>query len=296
MILRGLVVLIWGSEPLNFPAALPLVVITIVGVPFYPAQLCLIGALALVTLAAWVFLRFTRLGMAMRAVASNETAALLAGVSVDRIHATAWMLSAAIAAVAGMLFALNFKLAPDMWFQGLKSFPAVILGGLDSVIGASLAGLIIGVIERPGAGLSRRRFARDRRLRGDHRRVDGPALRPVRQPRHRAGLIRCAPDITRRPSARSSRSATVEAVWGWTIALIAALLIAPFLMGAYALTLMVVDPHRRDRRGRLEPADRHDRTDFVGPGRLPGGRRLYQRDPSERLPRAGLDRPACGRR
>lgn len=147
VILRGLVVLIWGSEPLNFPAALPSSVITIVGVPFYPAQLCLIGALALVTLAAWVFLRFTRLGMAMRAAASNETAALLAGVSVDRIHATAWMLSAAIAAVAGMLFALNFKLAPDMWFQGLKSFPAVILGGLDSVMGASLAGLIIGVIE-----------------------------------------------------------------------------------------------------------------------------------------------------
>jgi branched-chain amino acid transport system permease protein len=62
------------------------------------------------------------------------------------------MLSAAIAAVAGVLFAINFKLAPDLWFQGLKSFPAVILGGLDSVIGASLAGLIIGVIENLAQG------------------------------------------------------------------------------------------------------------------------------------------------
>jgi branched-chain amino acid transport system permease protein len=152
VILRGIVVLIWGSEPLNFPAGLSTHVISIVGVPFYPAQLALLGALALVTLCAWLFLRFTRLGMAMRAVAANETAALLMGVSVDRIHAAAWMLSAAIAAIAGMLFALNFKLAPDMWFQGLKSFPAVILGGLDSVIGASLAGLIIGVIENLAQG------------------------------------------------------------------------------------------------------------------------------------------------
>lgn len=152
VILRGVVVLVWGSEPLNFPARLSVAVINVLGVPFYPAQLYLIGALALVTLLAWLFLRFSRLGMAMRAVAANETAALLTGVSVDRIHAVAWMLSAAIAAIAGMLFAINFKLAPDMWFQGLKSFPAVILGGLDSVIGASLAGLIIGVIENLAQG------------------------------------------------------------------------------------------------------------------------------------------------
>jgi branched-chain amino acid transport system permease protein len=152
VILRGVVVLIWGSEPLNFPAGMPMSVVYIAGVPFYPAQLCLIGALALVTLLAWLFLRFSRLGVAMRAVAANETAALLAGISVERIHAIAWMLSSAIAAIAGVLFAINFKLAPDLWFQGLKAFPAVILGGLDSVIGASVAGLIIGVIESLAQG------------------------------------------------------------------------------------------------------------------------------------------------
>lgn len=152
VILRGIVVLVWSAEPFNFPAGLPTNVVSVAGVPFYPAQLALLGALALVTLCAWLFLRFTRLGTAMRAVAANETAALLMGISVERIHAAAWMLSAAIAAIAGVLFAINFKLAPDMWFQGLKSFPAVILGGLDSVIGAALAGLIIGVIENLSQG------------------------------------------------------------------------------------------------------------------------------------------------
>jgi branched-chain amino acid transport system permease protein len=152
VILRGLTIMIWGSEPYNFTAGIPATVIDVAGVPFYPAQLYLIAALAIVALLAWLFMRFSRMGIAMRAVAANETAALLVGVSVSRIHALAWMLSSGIAAVAGLLFAANFKLAPDLWFQGLKSFPAVILGGMDSVVGAALAGLIIGVIENLAQG------------------------------------------------------------------------------------------------------------------------------------------------
>ncbi len=152
VILRGVTIMIWGSEPFNFTAGLPSTVIKVFGVPFYPAQLILIGALGLVSLLTWLFFRFTRMGIAMRAVADNETAALLTGVSVSRIHAFAWMLSAAISAVTGVLFAANFKLAPDIWFQGLKSFPAVILGGLDSVGGAAIGGLIIGLIENLSQG------------------------------------------------------------------------------------------------------------------------------------------------
>ena len=152
VILRGVTIIVWGSEPFNFTAGMSSTVIILGGVPFYPAQLYLIAALAVVVLAAWLFLRFSRYGIAMRAVAANETAALLVGVSVSRIHALAWMLSSGIAAIAGMLFAANYKLAPDIWFQGLKSFPAVILGGMDSVVGAAVGGLIIGVIENLSQG------------------------------------------------------------------------------------------------------------------------------------------------
>ncbi len=152
VILRGMTILIWGSEPLNFTAGMSFQVIKIGGTPFYPAQLWLIAALAIVVAAVWAFLRFSRYGVAMRATASNETAALLVGVSVSQIHALAWMISSAIAAIAGLLFAINFKLAPDMWFQGLKSFPAVILGGLDSIGGAALGGLVIGLIESLSQG------------------------------------------------------------------------------------------------------------------------------------------------
>ena len=147
VVLRGVTIMIWGPDPFNFTAGIPTEVVQVGGVPFYPAQLYLIAALAILTFGAWLFLRFSRLGIAMRAVAANETAALLVGISVSRIHMVAWMLSAAIASVAGVLFAANFKLAPDLWFQGLKSFPAVILGGLDSVIGSAAAGIVIGLIE-----------------------------------------------------------------------------------------------------------------------------------------------------
>ncbi len=147
VVLRGVTIMIWGPDPFNFTAGIPTEVVQVGGVPFYPAQLYLIAALAVLTFGAWLFLRFSRLGIAMRAVAANETAALLVGISVSRIHMVAWMLSAAIASVAGVLFAANFKLAPDLWFQGLKSFPAVILGGLDSVIGSAAAGIVIGLIE-----------------------------------------------------------------------------------------------------------------------------------------------------
>ncbi len=152
VILRGLVIIVWGSEPFNFAAGMPSGIISLAGVPFYPAQLYLIAALGVVVLATWLFLSFSRYGIAMRATAANETAALLVGISVSRIHALAWILSSGIAAVAGLLFAANFKLAPDLWFQGLKSFPAVILGGMDSVVGAAAGGLIIGLIENLSQG------------------------------------------------------------------------------------------------------------------------------------------------
>lgn len=152
VILRGICMLIWGPDPHNLTAGVSTTPITLAGLPFYPAQLMSVAALAVCMALAWAFLRFSRIGIAMRAVAANEKAALLVGISVSRIHAIAWALSSALAAVAGVLFAMNFKLAPDMWFQGLKSFPAVILGGLDSILGSAMAGVVIGVVENLSQG------------------------------------------------------------------------------------------------------------------------------------------------
>ena len=152
VILRGLTIMIWGPDPHEFPIGLSSTVVHLGPVPFYPVQLYALGSLAVATAGAWAFFRFTRLGIAMRAVAANEGAAMLMGIRVDRIHMLAWSFSAAIAALAGVLFAAMFKLGPTIWFEGLRSFPAVILGGLDSVLGAALGGLVVGVIENMAQG------------------------------------------------------------------------------------------------------------------------------------------------
>jgi branched-chain amino acid transport system permease protein len=152
VILRGITIMIWGPDPYEFPMEAASRVIMIGRIPFYEVQLYALATLAIVSIGAWAFFRFTRLGTAMRAVAANEGAAMLMGIEVSRIHMIAWGLSAAIAALAGVLFAALFKLGPTIWFEGLRSFPAVILGGLDSVLGAALGGLVVGVIENMAQG------------------------------------------------------------------------------------------------------------------------------------------------
>ncbi len=152
VILRGITIMIWGPDPHEFPTGLSSDVVRIGPVPFYQVQLYGLATLAVLTAAAWAFFRFTRLGIAMRAVAANEGAAMLMGIEVSRIHMIAWAFAAAVAALAGILFASMFKLGPTIWFEGLRSFPAVILGGLDSVLGAALGGLIVGLIENLAQG------------------------------------------------------------------------------------------------------------------------------------------------
>lgn len=152
VILRGATVLIWSTNEDLFDAGFSDTVIEIGPVPFYEAQLYTLAMLAILVAGAWAFFRFSRVGIAMRATANHQTAALLMGISAKRIYALAWALSAAIASVAGVLIATMFTIKPDLWFQGLRSFPAVILGGLDSVLGAALGGLTIGVVENLSEG------------------------------------------------------------------------------------------------------------------------------------------------
>jgi branched-chain amino acid transport system permease protein len=152
VILRGATVLIWSTNEDLFDAGFSDTVVEIGPVPFYEAQLYTLAMLAILVAGAWAFFRYSRLGIAMRATANHQTAALLMGISARRIYALAWALSAAIASVAGVLIATMFTIKPDLWFQGLRSFPAVILGGLDSVLGAALGGITIGVVENLSEG------------------------------------------------------------------------------------------------------------------------------------------------
>lgn len=95
---------------------------------------------------AWFF-KFSKLGLAMRATAFDQQAAQSLGISIKRVFAMAWAISAMVSAVAGVVVGVVNGVSSALSVFGIKVFPAVILGGLDSVIGAVVGGLIIGVLE-----------------------------------------------------------------------------------------------------------------------------------------------------
>jgi branched-chain amino acid transport system permease protein len=152
VILRSCIVLIWDPYPHALELEAGRSIVHFAGVGVRSAQIAVV-ALLLATLAAfWAFFRFSRIGKAMRAVASDERTARLMGISAARIHAVAWAGSSLVAGIAGVLFALLYDLSPAMYHIGLKAFPATILGGLDSVLGSGVGGVLIGVLENLAAG------------------------------------------------------------------------------------------------------------------------------------------------
>lgn len=151
-VLRGTAILVWGADTVEFSAGLSDSIIHIGPVTFYAAQLYAVGTLAVLLAALWALLRFHRIGIAIRAVASNESAALLMGVNVGRIHGFVWAVSSAVSCVSGVLFAAMYHLGPTIWFQALKSFPALVFGGLDSVVGGAIGGIFVGIAENLAQG------------------------------------------------------------------------------------------------------------------------------------------------
>lgn len=93
------------------------------------------------------FFKYSRLGLAMRATAFDQQVAQSLGISVRQMFAMSWAISAMVSAVAGVVVGVVNGVSSALSFFGIKVFPAVILGGLDSVIGAVLGGLIVGLLE-----------------------------------------------------------------------------------------------------------------------------------------------------
>jgi branched-chain amino acid transport system permease protein len=109
----------------------------------------------LVLLLFFIFDRFSRYGLAMRATAVDEEAAMAVGVPVARVYAIAWAIAGGVAAIGG-LFLAGFPSAPNptLGDVALRAFPAIILGGLDSPLGAVVGGVVIGIVEVLTSGYS----------------------------------------------------------------------------------------------------------------------------------------------
>ncbi|MBL0918627.1 MAG: branched-chain amino acid ABC transporter permease [Hydrogenophaga sp.] len=147
VVLRALVTLIWGAAPHKFNVEGADTIVNIGDVGMRASQLTVIVVLLVAIAGFWFFLRHSRFGVAMRAVAADEKTARLMGVSTARVQAVAWAAASGLAGLAGAFFAVIYGLAPTIFELGLKAFPATVLGGFDSILGSAFSGLIIGVLE-----------------------------------------------------------------------------------------------------------------------------------------------------
>jgi branched-chain amino acid transport system permease protein len=95
----------------------------------------------------FAFFRYSRMGLAMRAAAFDQEVALAQGVSVGAVFSLSWAIAGALAAVAGVFVSTGAGVDQQLWIIALKALPVIILGGLDSLGGAVVAGLVVGVIE-----------------------------------------------------------------------------------------------------------------------------------------------------
>jgi len=154
ILLQTLAMMIWGRSPIPFPQVMPSDPIHIGGALISPTQVMLLVLAALSMVGLVLLVERTRMGRAMRATAENPRIAGLMGVDSNRVIVMTFVIGAALAAVAGVMWGANYSSAQfAMGFvPGLKAFSAAVLGGIGNIYGAMLGGILLGLIESLGAG------------------------------------------------------------------------------------------------------------------------------------------------
>ena len=154
IVIQTVAMIIWKPNPVVFPDLLPTDPVHIFGAMLAPKQILILVVSAVMMAGLMLLVNKTRLGRAMRATAENPRIAGLMGVNANLVIAATFAIGAALAAVAGVLVAMNYNIAQfSMGFiPGLKAFTAAVLGGIGNIPGAVLGGLLLGIIESLGAG------------------------------------------------------------------------------------------------------------------------------------------------
>jgi branched-chain amino acid transport system permease protein len=117
------------------------------GIEVEERHLVMFGTTLVLVAILFAFFRYSRMGLAMRAAAFDQEVALAQGVSVGSVFALSWAIAGGLAAIAGVFVSTGAGVDQNLWIIALKALPVIILGGLDSLGGAVIAGLLIGVIE-----------------------------------------------------------------------------------------------------------------------------------------------------
>jgi branched-chain amino acid transport system permease protein len=151
-IFRGLAQILWSGDYRTLPPIFPRRPVTLgpVILPSRQAYPFLI-ALAAIGLLSALF-RLTRTGTALRATADDQSTAFSMGIDIRRVFSLSWVLAAVTAALAGVVIGAIGGISPQLGAVGLRIFPVVILGGLDSIAGALVGGVVMGILENLAGG------------------------------------------------------------------------------------------------------------------------------------------------
>ena len=147
LMLRSAAGIVWTHDEFPFPSFFGSRPLAIGPVRLAPVSLGIIGASLALMLSLYALFRWTRLGRAMRAVAQNQRAARLMGISVERVYSSSWILASVVGAVAGVLIAPVVFLSSKMGLVAISGFTAAVLGGFGSMPGAVVGGMLLGVLE-----------------------------------------------------------------------------------------------------------------------------------------------------
>ena len=156
-LIRGVVILAWGGDPKSYktattPEFIPGGAYHLGDIVILEAYVWSFGIALLIFLAFVVFFRYTKLGLGMRAVADDQQVSQSLGIGVKKVFALSWAISCIVADVGGALLGSMQLVEPNLRIAGLsKALPVVLLGGLESIPGALIGGLIIGIAELLGS-------------------------------------------------------------------------------------------------------------------------------------------------
>jgi branched-chain amino acid transport system permease protein len=154
LVLQGLAALLWGAATVNLPLPIPAMPLELLGGDVLVSPINLVAAglcIGFLVVFAYFF-RKSRMGIAMRAVADDQQSAMSVGINVRMIFALSWAIAGLASGLGGIVWGNMLGVDTHLALVGLKVFPVVILGGLDSVPGAVLGGLIVGAAESVAAG------------------------------------------------------------------------------------------------------------------------------------------------
>jgi len=151
LIVRGVILLIWGVYGKSFPSFLSSAPVVILGASIQPIfLLATVAAIVLFTIFI-LFFKYTSVGVAMRATQDNQQVAQSVGISVKQVYGLSWGIASVTAAIAGVIVGTILSVSYQLDEYGLVALPAIILGGMESIPGALIGGLVLGIMEHFGS-------------------------------------------------------------------------------------------------------------------------------------------------